>query len=140
MKQHDPSQCLLSFDGVPISGYADGTFIEVEANDDSFTLQIGSDGEATRSRSQNRSGVLTLTLMQGSASNDFLSGMLLSDRINGDGVGALQMADNLGTTLVLAQNAWVKRSPNVRRSKESDTVEWVFESDRMDVFVGGQTA
>lgn len=137
MKTYDPAECLLSFDGVPISGYADDTFLELEANDDSFTLQKGADGEGTRSRSRNRSMRLTVTLMQGSASNDYLSGRLAADLLSGAGAGALQFKELNGTTVVNAAEAWVMRTPTISRAKESGTVQWVFEMDAASAFVGG---
>jgi hypothetical protein len=45
---YDPSMIVASFLGIPISGYADGTFVAVERNNESFTLMVGAGGEAAR--------------------------------------------------------------------------------------------
>ena len=52
---YNPDEVAIVFAGIPISGFADGTFLSVEQNEDSFTMQVGTDGEACRSKSNNRS-------------------------------------------------------------------------------------
>ena len=56
-----------------MSGFADGTFLTVDRDDDQWAKVTGADGTSTRIKSNNRSGNMTLTLKQSSPSNDVLS-------------------------------------------------------------------
>ena len=56
---YDPSSVVASFAGVPLGGFADGTFIGVERNNDSFTLMVGAGGEAARARSRSKASAAT---------------------------------------------------------------------------------
>lgn len=134
---YDPSLNVFSFAGLNITGYAPATYISVERNEDAFTLVVGASGEATRSHNRNRSGTVTLTLMASSQSNDALTAIALADEIGGTGVSVLFLKEANGTTLVSASNAWVKKMPVVDRAKEAGTVEWVFECEDLNIFVGG---
>lgn len=139
MRNYDPKQVILAVGGNVIIGYADGTYISAERNEDAFALVVGADGETARARSQDRSGVVTLTLMQTSPSNDALTAFAALDELSGTGVVSLMMKDMLGTTLVAAQNAWVRKFPAVEFGKELTTREWAIECDFLAVFAGGGT-
>jgi Protein of unknown function (DUF3277) len=134
---YDPAQILMTFNGIPIVGYADGTFVEVERNEDSFTLLVGADGKGVRSRNQNRSGRIRFTLLQVSPSNDVLSQAAQADEVAGAGVGACQVKDNFGSTVVHAPNAWVLKPATVSFAKEAGTREWEIETDYLTMTVGG---
>lgn len=138
-KTYDPDKVIVTFLGIPMSGYADGTFISVERNEDAFALTVGADGETARTRNQNRSGTITLTLMQSSSSNDTLSAAAAADELTGLGIGALAIKDAFGTTLCIAPNAWIKKMPTTEFGKELANREWVFETDYVQMIVGGTT-
>ena len=125
--------------GIPISGLADGTFVSVVFNEDAYALTIGSDGEGTRSKTNNRSGRVTFTLMQSSESNDLLSALhnLDLNTPNGDGIGPLLVKDNSGRTLVTAASAWVVKHPDAEFGREAATREWIVETEELLAQHGG---
>lgn len=43
-KKYDPNDIAITFNGILITGHADGTFIEVEA-EDGFVKHVGSSGD-----------------------------------------------------------------------------------------------
>lgn len=137
MNTYDPAANVFSFLGNLITGYGPDTFITVERNEDGFSLSVGAGGEATRSLNRNRSGRITLTLMAGSQSNDVLSALARQDELFGTAVGPAYLKELNGGTAVSAPNCWIAKMPNVERAKESGTVEWVFESDMIDVLIAG---
>lgn len=134
-----PDQVSLQACGIPISGFAPGTFITVEYNEDAFTLQIGSDGEGCRTRSNNRSGKITFTLQQSSIANLALSALHNVDRRTpaGDGIAPSLIKDNSGTTVISAEKSWILKMANVEFSNETTGREWVIETDDLNVLVGG---
>lgn len=136
-KNYDPADIIATFLGSLIIGFAEGTFVRVERNEDSFTLKVGSQGDATRSRNRNKSGTITFTLMQSSPSNDVLSNAALADELDGSGIGVAQVKDLNGTSLALGATAWVRKRPAGEWGKEAGNREWVLETDNLEHFVGG---
>ncbi len=136
---YDPSQVTIIFAGVPVSGFGEGTFVSVERNEDSFALQVGADGEATRAKSNNRSGTVTVTLIQSSIVNDAFSALVALDENSpgGDGIGPLLIKDLSGRTLVAAETAWIRKPATVEFAREATEREWVIETDRLNIFAGG---
>lgn len=137
IKTYDPAKILFSFGGSLITGFGPDTFITVERNEDGFTLTVGAAGEAVRTKSNNHSGKVTVTLLASSQSNDFLSAIAVADELAGTGVAPLFGKEFNGTTTFAACNAWVQKIPNIERAKEEGTVQWVFECADLEMFNGG---
>jgi len=137
VKTYRSSEVSASLGGAALSGYGDGTFVSVAYNNDFFSLAKGADGEGLRSSSEDLSARVTLTLMQGSASNDVLSAFLLAD-INSD-VGGLPflLKDASGRMLFSSASMWIVKYPDVERGKEGSMVSWVIETNSLQGFVGG---
>lgn len=136
-KTYSPKKVQVIVNGVPLTGFADGSFVEVEMSADAFTMVIGADGEGARAASADQSGTVTVRLLQTSAGNDVLSALLTADRLTQLGTFSLIVKDVSGTSLVLAQQAWVKKMANITFDKEIQAREWVIESDLLNVFAGG---
>lgn len=137
VKTYNPKKVIVTFLGAQLSGFAEGSFVSVESND-LFTKHIGSDGEGCRTQNADRSGSCTLTLMQSSASNDFLTAASLTDQRTSLGTGPLSITDGSGRTVVLAAEAWIAKRPNSEFSNEAGSREWRFETlDLSTDFVGG---
>lgn len=139
LKSYDPKRVVLIIGGVPIGGYADGTFIMFERTADQYTKVAGADGEVARAKSNDRTGSFTITLMQTSDSNDVLSGIAkLDERLNAGVVPAL-LKEIDSTTSIFAGTAWVRKMPNVEYSKEITNREWILDVAESEAFVGGNT-
>ncbi len=135
---YDPTQVAMIFT-VPITGFADGTFVTVEQNEDSFSLQVGTDGDACRTKTSNRSCRITFTLLASSASNDVLSALHNLDVLSpsGDGIVPLMIKDNSGRTVLAAESAWITKPANTTYSREVEGREWIIETDNMLHNIGG---
>jgi hypothetical protein len=125
--------------GIPISGYADGTFLALARDEDAFKKHIGSSGEGARSKSNNRGGSATFTLMQSSPCNDLLSALHAADDLSGAGVGPFIVKDGSGRSLYAAENAWIRKAPDGEFARELSNREWVIDMDDMKLFTGGNT-
>lgn len=139
LRTYDPKQVTVIFGAKIITGFSDSTFITAERNEQAFNLKVGVDGEGTRAKSNNKSGKVTLTLMQSSPSNDDLSAVALSDELTNGGVRPLLIKDSSGTTLVSAVTSWVQKLANSEFQKEVTTRAWVIETDEMEMNVGGNS-
>lgn len=127
----------VAFNGVPISGFAPGTAIAWARNNDSYRIAVGSGGEAGRASSGDKSGRVTLTLLQTSPVNGVLSALAAADEASGDGVGILLIKDLSGLTIISAASAWVVKPPDGEMSNEVTNREWVFETDELLILDGG---
>lgn len=139
MKTFDINNVVATFLGNELSGFADGTAITIDRNEDTFTLVVGADGETARSRSNNRSGTISFTFLASSASNDILSAAAAADEATGQGVGPFFLKELNGGTTVVAPNAWVKKPASLEFAKEIGSREWTLECDYLEVHVGGLT-
>lgn len=137
VKTYSPKDILVTVGGAIITGYANGAFVQVEQAEDQVSLVVGSDGEATRTVSANRSGSITITLQQTSESNAILSGFHQRDMLDKAGIFPVLVKDNLGKSLYTAETAWVRKMPNAEFGNESGTREWVIDTDRLIPFEGG---
>lgn len=138
-KVYNPKDIVIIFGPVIVSGFADGTFCNVVFNEDAYTLQVGTDGEGTRSKSNNRSGTATFTTMQSSDANDLLSAIhnLDLNTSGGDGIQPLLIKDLQGRSLYTAETAWIRKNPDSEFAREAGPREWVIETDSMVALVGG---
>ncbi len=125
-KTYNPKLVVVTFISTNLAGFADGQFIGVTKNEDGMTLKVGADGESAVAINANESGRVTLTLLNTSASNDFLSlQAALRSR------GALQIKDLSGRLLVNAEDMWIVKVADVNKSKEVETNAWVFETGEL---------
>lgn len=126
----------IIYGAVTVVGYAE-KFIEVEFEEDDFKKMVGSLGDVTRSRLLNRSGKITVTLLDSSESNDALMAYAVTDRRTGLGAKEFIMLDRSSNTEVRATQTWVMKIPKVERGKEAGTTVWVFEAAFLEMNIGG---
>jgi hypothetical protein len=137
VKTYNPADVTVIVAGVPVSGFADGTFINAARDNPSFTNGSGSDGEGWRAKSNDKTGTITITLLQTSLSNDALSALSALDEASGDGVGSFLLKDNSGRTLISAETCWLEKPADSELARDVVNREWVVKTDRMNIFVGG---
>lgn len=134
---YDSSKLSIVINGIPIDGFADGTVVTVERDEDSFTKMVGTDGEVTRSKTNNKSGSVTLTLTQSSKSNRDLTGIFVLDEKTGNGVGPFLMKYKNGLSLYSAENCWIRKPPSAEWGREATNREWIIDVDALNIFEGG---
>lgn len=136
---YDPSNVSIIFGGIILSGYDDGTFVTIARNNDMFSLKMGADGIGARAKSSDRSGRVTATLLQTSPVNDQLSAIAIADELTGEGVLPLLVRDGSGTTVASGLSAWIVKMPDAEFGKDIGNRVWVFESDKLQIHVGGNS-
>lgn len=134
---YDFSQVSITVGGFTMTGLAEGDCLTIETDAELFTLKIGADGEGARNKSCNRAAKATIRLMQSSASNDILSGFQKADQLANAGIVPVMVKDGSGRSLHFAENAWLEKQPTATYGAESGVREWVFRSDNMQHYVGG---
>lgn len=125
---YDGDQVTISYGGKLLSGLADGEAVRIEQESDDFSDVVGTDGDVTRSKTNDHRATITVMLMQTSRSNDVLSAFAEEDLDNPDGAGvrALTIKDLSGDASYKARKAWIQRRPDVSFDREATSREWVF--------------
>lgn len=136
-KTYDPKQYSLIVGGHIVGGFADGTFLTVARNNDTWALTMGADGEGARAKSNDKSGTFVFTLLQTSNSNSVLSGFHTADELSNGGQVPVLVKDNNGDTVLEATTAWVRKPADVELGKEITAREWTVETDNLSMLVGG---
>jgi hypothetical protein len=136
-KLYDPGQIVIAVGPNIISGAAPGTFVEVEQDEDTFTQTTGAGGETALTRNRNQAGKVTITLMQGSTSNDVLSALHETHKLTGVPPGACRVADLLGTTLVGGDECFITKPAPVGFGKDYGERKWVIGVPKLGGKVGG---
>ena len=135
--QYSPDTVSISWNGVTLNAYADGTFIEIEYMEAQWTLQMGSLGDGTRTKNLNKSAKVKVHIKAAAPVNDLLLAIALSDYVTGTGFGPFAMDESISHTRAHGAYAWVEKIPKIDRAKESGSVEWEFMCVSMDLLPGG---
>ena len=134
---YDPGRITVVFNAVLVQGYADGAFVKAERNNDTYSVSVGAGGDVTRVRSRDKTGQVTLTLQAESPTNDLLSALFEADEEFGISYGSLLIKDLNGTTLCVAEHAWIMKPAPIEYSNDAGTREWVIECADLKIFAGG---
>jgi hypothetical protein len=137
---YNPAEVSLIFGTHTVQGYADGTFIEVEQSNESFSLVKGADGEAARVRSNDDSGTIKVTLMQSSDSNMILSMLHQADKKTGKGTLPVIFKDASGDSIGAGPVAWIQKPANIGFSKGIENREWTIVVAHLEMLAGGNPA
>jgi len=120
----DPAKVSVIIGGVEMSGFSDGTFIEVSVDGDDWELISGADGDVVRAKKQNRTSTLSLTLLQSSHCNDILSAWRIIDRTTLSGAVASLVRDRSGRTVISAAFSFILQPPTVSFSDGIERRTW----------------
>ena len=112
---------------------------DVDHHAQGCNLNLEQGGDVARARTNDRRGTVTFKLMQTSDTNALLSALRNADLLapNGAGVGALEVRDLQGTTLLSAAEAWIKKMPQTAFDREIGAREWVIRCAVLEGVVGG---
>lgn len=78
---YDAKSVSVIVDGVYITGFAEGSFVEAEKMEDTFQTSVGAQGDVGISEVNNPIGTITVTLQQTSPSVAYLNRLAASKRI-----------------------------------------------------------
>ena len=115
-KTYDPAAISITMGGAFIKGFESGTFVTITRNVNNFDWTVGSDGqEGIRTKRNDRSALLTLTLRQTSPANGVLARLANRDEVDGDGVVPINVTDDRADTeagketTFVSGKAWVEK-------------------------------
>jgi hypothetical protein len=136
VKTYNPSRVTVVMNGFPMSGFADGTFVNITMTADGIVTQVGADGEIARAINTDRRCTVTISLQQTSPANAYLSTLFSMDTLTcGGTIGPILVQDLCGETLFMASQAWVVKPADVEFSKEISTRAWQIETGAPSVYL-----
>jgi hypothetical protein len=130
-KRYDAAQVTLVFMGILIdSGFADGEFLTIEQSAPDYETVVGTDGEVSRSRTNNRHATIMVKLAHTSNGNTFFSALsnlgLLAK--NGADVGPMMVRDRVsGVCTYLASKCWIAKPPAISYDNKVTMRDWQLE-------------
>ena len=137
VKTFDPKMIVITFGSIPISGYAEGTFVSVNRSGDAFAKRKGAGGDVERINKNQGDFEVTVTLLQTTPTNKELSAVLAADQVTNAGVFPLTIKDLLGETLFFAPQAWIRKDPEWEDGDDLNSRAWTFDTGIGSNLIGG---
>jgi len=135
---YDPENYSVIFNAIPIEGFAEDDFVDIEFDSEGYQDQIGVDGHVVRYKSSDQRAKVTFTLMATSLSNKLLSAMYNADikSPNGIGVGPLLIRDTQGITVFAGTQAWIQKMPKTTLGQKLGNKEWKIRVAKLEAVLG----
>ena len=138
VKTYDPKKNVVVFGARQITGFSEDTIISIEPSGEGVQKVVGADGEVARSLDPNETFKVTFSLLSTSTSNEFLSEVYNLDRKTGSGMLPLMIKDLSGSTMFIAEKAWVANFPSPEIGRTVNTYEWEIDTGQVsDPILGG---
>jgi len=118
VKTYDPKKVLVSLGSHMVTGYADGTFVNIAYNGEGIGTVVGADGEVSRYIDPDRTANVTITVKQTSPTVDFCQRMHDKDLVTGEGILPILIKDMRGGLIFSANDSWVVKPPDREYGKD----------------------
>ncbi|MCA9508965.1 MAG: DUF3277 family protein [Myxococcales bacterium] len=135
---YDPENYSVIFNAIPIEGFAEDDFIDIEYDSDSYQDEVGADGHVVRYKSSDQRATISFNLMATSPSNKILSAIYNADlkAPNGLGVGPILIRDTQGATVFAGTQAWIQKLPKNTLGQKLGTLEWKIRVAKLEAVMG----
>lgn len=122
-----------------VTGFAEGTFLNLEPVTERFVPVYGAKGEPYRAHNPVKAFNLMATLSQTSHSNDVLSLLLASDRETLNGTFTVTLKDSSGTTIFSDDSAYIGTEPtqSFAGGGTIESREWTIHMPSVAYNIGG---
>lgn len=126
-QSYAPKDVVVSFNGIPITGFAEGSFITLKRSGDVTKKRVGAQGDMCITMNADRSGDVEITLMGTAPANAILSAALLvQENARVPTVGVLIVSDPSGQQLAVAKNAFFVNYPDIDMADQDTDKVWRF--------------
>jgi hypothetical protein len=133
LRPYSPEKVTAVWGGiVPIKGFEEGTFIEVARASENTRTKVGAQGDVGITINADKTGTVTLTLMQTSESNRYLSALQATQDATGDLIReSLQIKDESGSMLCECLGVHIMTPPVITLADDMSPKTWVFFSEKI---------
>jgi hypothetical protein len=138
MKSHSFRGYTILLGGIPLKGqFSKDPAINVEWLSDTYELTMGTSGEGTTEDMNDNSATITFRMLSSSDDNAKLQALALADGPSGAGITTCDIVDTKGTTVYHADQGRLSKRPNRAIGTKVDVTEWVYLTDNLTAFQGG---
>jgi len=132
-KVWSPAKTNVNWGGTfTFKGFAEGTFITSSRNTDNTRQVVGAHGDVALTLNADRTGTVTVTLLQTSETNRILASIQAAQDETGELYRAdLTISDQSGSNLVDAQACHIMTTPENALSDDQTSKTWVFYSEKL---------
>jgi Protein of unknown function (DUF3277) len=137
----DVQATLVGPTGIVNLGYGSAVAdegISIDMAGDKNTMLIGADGEGMHSLHADKSGTITVRLLQTSPTNAKLQAMYdaqtLSSALHGQNL--ITVTNPASGDVTTARSCAFKKKPSINYRKDGTIMEWVFDSIKIDSLLG----
>lgn len=144
LAQYDPTTVIFTWGGVPLPiGTSSGNFLRLERSVPMWQMIVGIDGEVTRVRSNDFSGIVTFRMRQAAFNATALSALLTLNEFTGlygvfAGLTFILTDAPSGTTLWTSPLAFLEGWPADEYGTSENDREWTLLCPQLIPFLGGR--
>lgn len=138
---YSPNDISVIVNGLPLEGFAEGTFVNVEYNSDAATMVEGADGSpAIAFKRGMRGATITFTCLQTSLANNYLNALLQSQKFSASGAATLSVTirNNQGGELHSMPRGVFNKEPAAAFAAEIGSREWTVIGQLNSTFAGNE--
>jgi hypothetical protein len=133
---YDGNQLSVVFGMTPLTGFAKDTSLRIERENPQYKYNTDLHGNVSRSRVNDNSAKITITLMKASSSNELLSSYVELDRQSDSGTFPILIKDASSTDLFMSASASIMQVPSNEYGEEEKTKEWVIMATNNISYIG----
>ena len=124
VKTYNCRDVIITLGTKILDGFAEDSFVTIEAAGEGTSSVCGCDGEHSRSMDPNRAMNVKVVFNQTSDSNKYMNKLLKLDQETGEGIVPLMITDLRGGLLAHADEAYIKKRPSTVYGKTTQNREW----------------
>lgn len=137
---YSPSEILVMLGGViKLSGYLDGTFLEISKDLAPYSSRRTPDGTVARRYTKDKNYTIKFILSQSSESNDLLTKVSQLDEITQQAFFPLLVKDLSGTSLLFSPFAWIEEIPSQTFGTGIESRTWGIKATSCIENIGGNS-
>lgn len=141
MATYNLDQVSTSLAGIPIlGGYGEGGSVNIKRNSEIFENTVGRGGHVVRSRTNDKTGTVELTLLQTDPTNAALAALARLDENtpHGAGIGVFQCRDRENGDEYTSAKAWIQAWPDTEMARKATDRMWMIYCEDLQFFPGGR--
>lgn len=122
---------------INISGFINGTFVNIAKDVGTFSTRESSDGVVSRNHASSGTYTVTLTLASTSESNKYLTLFSRLDDVTKMGMFPLIIKDRMGSTLLFSPKSWIETLPDTDFDVDVTERAWKIKCANAVLSIGG---
>jgi len=138
---YSPNDVSVIVNGLPLEGFAEGTFVNVEYMSDAATMVEGADGSpAIAFKRGMRGATVTFTCLQTSLANNYLNALLQAQKFAASGATTVQVTirNAQGGELHSMPRGVFSKEPAAGFAAEVGSREWTIIGQLNSTFAGNE--